>query len=102
MIYLCYILIGISIVIFIGNIWIYQQNAEFKWRDEMGLGMTFSAGYALSVIPLAVSLFLHPQISWWWGLIALSTIFYGHLILRPPVHLLLKCFGLVDKEKSPD
>ncbi|MCK5707521.1 MAG: hypothetical protein KAI43_07685 [Candidatus Aureabacteria bacterium] len=100
MIHFCNILIGVSVVIFLYNIWLYRKNAEFEMRDEMGLSINFNLGYALAIIPLFISLLLYPNLKWWWSFIALSTIFYAPLLLKPIIHKLLKILKLVDKQNT--
>ena len=100
MIIICNILIGISISIFLYNIWAYKKNNEFINRDEMGSSITFNFGYAMAIIPLFVSLLLYPNLKWWWGLVALSTIFYMPFLLKPIIHNILKVFKFVDKTNT--
>jgi len=97
MIITCKILIGISISVFLYNIWAYERNTEFVNRDEMGSSISFNFGYAIAIIPLFISLLLYPHLEWWWSLVALSTIFYMPFLIKPTIHKILKVFKLVDK-----
>lgn len=92
-----YILIFISIAILIHNFWMYAVNVKKRHHDEMGAGMNFGIGYILAILPLFLALFVHPEIKWWWGVMALSSIIYGPPILRPVLHLVLKKLGLADR-----
>jgi len=98
MVLTCNILIGVSICIFIYNIWVYKRNYEFINRDEMGSSLTFNFGYVLAIIPLFVSLLLYPNLKWWWSVVALSTILYMPFFLKPIIHNILHFFRLVDKK----
>ena len=102
MVHFCDILIGISIAIFINNIWVYLHNAEYEMRDEMGTSIVFNNGYAVSMVPLTISVLLYPNIDWRWSLIVFSTVFFMPLILRPIVHNIFKAFKLVDKQNPPN
>ena len=97
MILLCNLLMGISLGLFLYAIWVYQKNAEYEFRDEMGLAINFNHGYGLTMIVLTIALVLHPNIKWWWGLVAFTSILYAPFILRPLIHNLLKLFKLVDR-----
>ena len=100
MVIICNILIGVSISIFLYNIWVYKKNTEFVNRDEMGSSINFNLGYAIAIIPLFISLLLYPNLKWWWSLVALSTIFYTPFLLKSIIHNILKVFKLVDKQNA--
>ena len=93
-----YILMAVSVGVFLYNVIIYQKNARYEFRDEMGTSMTFSSYCAISIIVLSISLFIHPAVKWYWGLIDLIFAGFAHLILRPLTHYALKIFKLVGRK----